>query len=109
MNLFHLLLPCLLNPMSLFIYGVLFFILYRKLYPIIRKKYYTIENYKDFQTLQRDINCNYNPSIVSMLIDNNIEIKDIVADIMNLYAKKYIVLDNDLNSIKINEKKITLT
>ena len=101
-------LPWVINPFAICVYAVvLFFIIFRYIYPFIRNKIYTFENYRDFQTLDREINCNYNPSIVSMLINNEVEVKDITADIMNLYAKKYLTVEklNDKLEIKVNITK----
>lgn len=101
-------LPWVINPFAIFVYVVvLFFIIFRYIYPFIRNKIYAFENYRDFQTLDREINCNYNPSIVSMLINNEVEVKDITADIMNLYEKKYLKVEklNDKLEIKANITK----
>lgn len=91
------------NPIVLVFWGYLIFIIYRKIFPLIRNSGYKMETYEDLQTLNRDIDCEYNPSIVSLLMNNELEVKDITADIMNLYAKKYLIVEKENEEIKIYE------
>lgn len=76
-------------------------ILYRT---IIKLK--DIDSYKSIGELERDINVKYTPAIVSMLYDNKIEpCKDIVATILNLNLKGYILFDKDKNNRKYKIKQ----
>lgn len=76
-------------------------ILYRT---IIKLK--DIDSYKSIGELERDLNVKYTPAIVSMLYDNKIEpCKDIVATILNLNLKGYILFDKDKNNRKYKIKQ----
>ena len=100
-----------LSPYAFIFYVLLFFNIFRKLYPIIRNYYIYKKKYDSSEILNREINCGYTPSTVSMLIDNELEIKDITADLMNLYANKYLIVNKSSNKYNItvnNESTKTL-
>lgn len=59
-----------------------------------------LETYKDIDTLNREINVEYQPSIAGYLLSSQLKYKDLMADIMNLYAEKIIDLDIDTKTGK---------
>ena len=77
----------------------IFIISYRK----IRNQKIKNQTLKDENFLEREINIEYTPSIASYIINQNIKYKDLIADIMDLYARKIIdieVVNNDKKSYK---------
>ena len=73
------------------IYNKFLFSKYIKYYKKIRNGLITIESYKDLKELNRDINVEYSPAVLSYLIDQKVEVnKDITATLLNLYAKRII-------------------
>ena len=70
--------------------------------------YTKIRNIKAKKMMQRDIGDTYSPSIVAYLLNNIVTYKDLIADIMNLYAKKIIdIKKNENNKIQfyLGDKK----
>lgn len=74
------------------------------IYKKIRNKKIKKDAFKDFEELNREINVEYSPAILSYLMDQNIEPqKDIIATLLNLYAKKIIKIE------RINNKYIFIS
>ena len=72
-----------------------------------RKKYYEKKTYEDFDVFKRDVNFEYTPSIASYLINKELKISDVLADILNLYAIKIIDIKKGKDSkyvINLGEK-----
>ena len=90
----------LLNPMGLLLMSAVVMLLFFKISKKVRNLSYKIDAYNDIQTLYRDIDIQYNPSIASYIMYGRIEEKDIAADIMNLYAQRLI----DVKKEEINGK-----
>lgn len=63
-----------------------------------RNKFYEIDANTDLITLNREIHVDYSPSTVGYLFNQKLELKDLSADIMNLFAQKII-------DIRKNESK----
>ena len=57
--------------------------------------YYKYDSIKDIDSLAREINIEYNPSIIGHLNNQKLEIKDLSADILNLFARKIINIKKD--------------
>jgi len=87
-------------PIGMILLIILLCELYFKIFLKIRNKIYELETYKDIETLHRDFNCTYNPSALSILINNELTLKSISADIMNLYAKKILDIEETLKDGK---------
>lgn len=86
-----------LDPKVLFLTIIILYEVYLKIYVKIRNKNYELETYKDIDTLNREVDFEYNPSILGYLMYQKLELKDLSADILNLYARKII-------NIKFDEK-----
>lgn len=69
------------------IFGIITFIAF------IYKKIRNIETYKEFEYLNRDISTDMTPSTVSYLLNQKVGYKDLIADIMDLYAMKVINIE----------------
>ena len=82
------------NPILVLGLGIILYGIVLKIYVKVRNKNYE-EIYCDIDTLQRDINFEYNPSIVGYLMNQELELRDLSADILNLYAKKIINIKKD--------------
>ena len=82
--------------------------IYVRNYKSIRNFIYRLEIKRDENEFCRDINVIYSPSVVSYLYNQRIEIeKDLVADILNLYARKIINIvydENEKINLLLNEK-----
>lgn len=84
---------------------LVFLIIMKKLYKVYSKSYIGIRNlsikkncFKDLQQLNREINVDYSPAVLSYLMNQEIEPKkDIIAAILNLYAKKIINIKKEGN------------
>ena len=79
-----------MNPIAVTLLIMILYHIYLKFYKKVRNTGYEIDAYNDIQNLNRDIDCKYPPSVLSILINNSLKLEDISADIMNLYAKKVI-------------------
>lgn len=88
--------PITIMGVTCIILGI-FIIVYRK----IRNQRIKNQTLEEEQLLERDINFEYTPSIASYLIEQNIKYKDLIADIMDLYARKII----DIDVVNNNGKK----
>lgn len=73
-------------------------------YKKIRNKKYKYETYKEIDYLNRDISTKYPPSIIGYLYNQQVGYKSLIADIMDLYARKIINIekDNERYAIKRN-------
>ena len=78
--------------------------IFRYLIKTVRNVIYKLDAFNDLQTLNREINVKYNPSITSLLINGKLDEKSLMADIMNLYAMQIIDLEKSCDNNK--EKKI---
>ena len=79
-----------LNPVfSIILIGIIFGI-FLVVYKNFRNIKYQKESYEDIEYLNRDISTEYPPSVVGYLINNRLKYKDLIADIMELYAEKII-------------------
>ena len=81
------------NPIFYALIFIILSILFRKARIYLRNKKIQKNNYE----LNRDIimNIKYNPSILGILTDSEINYNEILADIMNLYCKKVINITKD--------------
>lgn len=77
--------PYLLSALIILIYEI-GIIVYKK----IRNIYYKVDSINDLISLEREINMEYNPSIIGYLFNQKLSMKDLSADILNLFAKKII-------------------
>lgn len=93
----------LFNPVFIVIYITIIFGIFLIGYKKCRNIKYQKESNEEVNFLNREISTEYPPSIVGYLINNKIRYKDLIADIMELYAEKII---NISNSNKQDEKKI---
>lgn len=94
-----------INPQMLIISCFLIYGVLLKIYKNIRNVYYDKISKLDLDTLQRDINMDYNPSIAGYLMNQTVEFKELYADILNLYAKKIIKINTkDEKVISYGEK-----
>lgn len=78
------------NPIFIFIYIAIIFGIFLLIYKKYRNLKYEKESYKDINYLNRDISTDYPPSIVGYLLNQKLRYKDLIADILELYAKKII-------------------
>ena len=82
--------------------------IYVKNYKMIRNFLYKLSNKEQGKEFKRYIDEIYSPSIVSYLYNQQIEVeKDLVSDILNLYARKIIYIkqeDNGRYSINLSEE-----
>ena len=72
-----------------------------------RNKYYEMDANDDINILKRTIDFEYNPSISGFLFNHKLELKDLSADILNLYAKKIVEIkknQNGKNEIQLGKK-----
>lgn len=74
----------------------------------IRNKYYEIDTRNDIDFgLRRYIDFEYNPSIAGFLFEYKLKLKDLSADILNLYAKQIVKIEkneNGKNEFYLGEK-----
>lgn len=96
----------LLNPVIVILVIIAIYEIYLEFFKKARNISYTVDAYNDLQNLNRDIDCNYSPSVVSILVNNSLKIQDISADIMNLYAK-HIIEINKIQDTGTDLYKIT--
>ena len=61
----------------------------------VRNYNYKVEVNDDIDILKRAIDFEYNPSIIGFLFKHKLELKDLSADILNLYEKKIIEIKKD--------------
>lgn len=82
--------------------------IYVKNYKVIRNFIYRIEIKNTGIELYREIDAKYSPSVVSYLYNQKIEPeKDLIADILNLYARKIIDIiesSNNQNPLRLNKE-----
>lgn len=94
----------LFNPFVFIIAVLLVYPTLLKIYIKIRNAYFSGKTYKDLDTLNRECDFEYNPSIVGYLINQQVVFKDLSADILNLYAKRIINIKKSDNSKYIIEQ-----
>ncbi len=78
------------NPILIILYIAILFGVCLFIYKKYRNLKYQKESYEDINYLNRDISTEYPPSIVGYLFNQKLRYKDLIADIMELYAKKII-------------------
>lgn len=83
------------NPYLIAALVILFYEIGIIIYNKIRNLYYKYDSIKDIDSLAREINIEYNPSIIGYLNNQKLEIKDLSADILNLFARKIINIKKD--------------
>ena len=91
------------NPIFVAFYIVFLFGIFLMIYIKYRNMKYQKESYEDINYLNRDVSADYSPPIVGYLVKHRLRYKDLIADIMELYAKKII---NISKSNEQGEKKI---
>ena len=79
-----------LNPIFIILYIAILFGVFLFIYKKYRNLKYQKESYEDINYLNRDISTEYPPSIVGYLFNQKLRYKDLIADIMELYAQKII-------------------
>ena len=79
-----------LNPVFIIFYITIAFGVFLFVYKKLRNIKFQKESYDDINYLNRDISTEYPPSVVGYLINNRLKYKDLIADIMELYAEKII-------------------
>lgn len=83
------------NPYLLIALIILVYELGVVLYKKIRNTYYSVDIKRDLNSLQREIDMEYNPSIVGYLFKQKLYIEDLSADILNLFANKIINIEKN--------------
>ena len=78
------------NPIFIILYIAILFGVLAFIYKKYRNLKYQKESYEDINYLNRDISTEYPPSIVGYLFNQKLRYKDLIADIMELYAQKII-------------------
>lgn len=78
------------NPVFVILCIVILFGVFLFIYKKYRNLKYQKESYEDINYLNRDMSTEYPPSIVGYLINQKLRYKDLIADIMELYAQKII-------------------
>lgn len=79
-----------LNPSFIILCIAILFGVFLYIYKKYRNLKYQKESYEDINFLNRDISTEYQPSIVGYLFNQKLRYKDLIADIMELYAQKII-------------------
>lgn len=92
------------NPIFIVIYIAILFGIFAFIYKKYRNLKYQKESYEDIDYLNREISTEYPPSIVGYLINQKLRYKDLIADIMELYAQKIINISksNEQGETKIH-------
>ena len=78
------------NPIFIILYIAILFGVIAFIYRKYRNLKYQKESYEDINYLNRDLSTEYPPSIVGYLFNQKLRYKDLIADIMELYAQKII-------------------
>lgn len=89
----------------LIIFYPLLFLPFKKIWKILNLKRETVKACMSDGTMEREINLNYSPAFVSLLIDRNTEPhKDLLADLLNLIYKKIVTVDleNKNSTLSVN-------
>ena len=92
------------NPILIILYIAILFGVLAFIYKKYRNLKYQKESYEDINYLNRDISTEYPPSIVGYLFNQKLRYKDLIADIMELYAQKIIDISksNEQGETKIH-------
>ena len=92
------------NPIFIILYIAILFGVFLVIYKKYRNLKYQKESYEDINYLNRDISTEYPPSIVGYLFNQKLRYKDLIADIMELYAQKIINISksNEQGETKIH-------
>ena len=78
------------NPIFIILYIAILFGVIAFIYRKYRNLKYQKESYEDINYLNRELSTEYPPSIVGYLFNQKLRYKDLIADIMELYAQKII-------------------
>lgn len=78
------------NPYVLLCVIMLLYKIYTIIYKNVRNKYHEIDANTDLITLNRELTTEYNPSVIGYLLKQRVNLNDLAADIMNLFAMKLI-------------------
>lgn len=112
-----------MNPFSLMMFAwymlgitllVIFYpvllIPFEKIWKKIKIKKETVKAFMSDGTMEREINLNYSPAFVSLLLDRKIEpVKDLVADTLNLIYKNVLKIEPETQKLIINYDKLKTT
>ena len=92
------------NPIFIILYIAILFGIFLFIYKKYRNIKYQKETYEDINYLNRDVSTEYLPSIVGYLFNQKLRYKDLIADIMELYAQKIINISksNEQGETKIH-------
>ena len=92
------------NPIFIILYIAILFGVFLFIYKKYRNIKYQKETYEDINYLNRDVSTEYPPSIVGYLFNQKLRYKDLIADIMELYAQKIINISksNEQGETKIH-------
>lgn len=93
----------------LIIFYPLLFLPFKKIWKIVNLKRETVKACMSDGSMEREINLNYSPAFISLLIDRNTEPhKDLLADLLNLIYKKNIDvnLENNHAILSVNYENV---
>lgn len=93
----------------LIIFYPLLFLPFKKIWKIVNLKRETVKACMSDGSMEREINLNYSPAFISLLIDRNTEPhKDLLADLLNLIYKKIVNvnLENNHAILSVNYENV---
>lgn len=93
----------------LIIFYPLLFLPFKKIWKIVNLKRETVKACMSDGSMEREINLNYSPAFISLLIDRNTEPhKDLLADLLNLIYKKIVDvnLENNHAILSVNYENV---
>lgn len=87
----------------LIIFYPLLFLPFKKIWKIVNLKRETVKACMSDGSMEREINLNYSPAFISLLIDRNTEPhKDLLADLLNLIYKKIVNVNLKNNHVNLS-------
>lgn len=87
----------------LIIFYPLLFLPFKKIWKIVNLKRETVRACMSDGSMEREINLNYSPAFISLLIDRNTEShKDLLADLLNLIYKKIVNVNLKNNHVNLS-------
>lgn len=87
----------------LIIFYPLLFLPLKKIWKTINLKRETVKSCMSDGSMEREINLNYSPAFISLLIDRNTEPhKDLLADLLNLIYKKIVSINFENNHVALS-------
>ena len=82
----------------LLVFYPILFIPLKKIWKMINIKRETVKLYMSDGTMEREINLNYSPAFISLLLDRKVEApKDLLADILDLIYKGVLKIEDENN------------